>query len=454
MNRKIVETMQQYNMLPYGCSVVVGVSGGADSMALLHFISTFAKENNSSVIAAHVNHCLRDEESDRDEQFVRGYCGQNGITLQVLRVNVKEEAARMGKGLEECGRGVRYSFFEQLAQKHNAKIATAHTLSDSIETILLNFARGTGVHGLCGISPVRGSIIRPFITLTRAEVEQYCAENGLSYVTDSSNLRREYTRNKVRLDIVPVLKQINPSLEDAVLRMTMQLREEDDYLTGQARQILAKSEVPGGYLVKNLAQLPQPVLGRAIFLAVQSAGNVQLEAVHVQLIESMLRQGSGAVTLPGGRQVSILDGVLRVNCKKSETHLWEIPFRASKILTDSYGKFIIEIVSIEEYNQRLKFNKLLFNNAVDYATISNSTIFRNRRPGDCFCRAGRGLTKSVKKLFNEAKLPQEERDCIAVLEDNGEILWIERFGVSQSAAVKDSTKSVVLIVPEESNNDR
>lgn len=454
MMDKFRQTVDEYNMLPMGCSVVAGVSGGADSTLLLYFLVRLARERNISVLAAHVNHGLRGKEAMRDEQFVRDLCARLEVPLRVRRLDIRQEARRLGLGEEECGRKARYAFFTELAASSGARIATAHTATDNVETILMNLARGAGARGLCGIPPVRGGVIRPLLFYTRQEVEAGCAQYGLAYVTDSSNLTADYTRNRIRQQALPALRGANPSLERAVSRMAHALREDEELLTKLARQALERAHTSAGYQAEQLRALPNPIRRRALREAAIEAGNVRPEAVHLQLIDRLLEEGHGTVCLTGGLRARVSQGYLRVFAANTEEKQWESPFRPTKILTEPGRAFIIELIPREEYENRQKFNKLLFYQAVDYATITDSTVLRNRRAGDRFCGAGRGVTKTLKKLLNEAKLPAERRDNLAMVADQGEILWLEQFGPSEAAAVKEGTRQVVLILPEECNNDQ
>ena len=201
MNRKARATIEEFSMLRQGDTVTAAVSGGADSVALLDFLCSLT-DLRLTVRACHLNHCLRGEESDRDEQLVRTMCEQYGIPLDLRRVEVKALARERGVSIEVAAREARYAFFDELAEKYRCKIATAHTLSDAAETVLLNLARGTGIAGLCGIPPVRGAVVRPLIGCTRRETEDYCAAHGLCYVTDSTNLTDRYTRNHIRHNVL------------------------------------------------------------------------------------------------------------------------------------------------------------------------------------------------------------------------------------------------------------
>ena len=198
MKDKVVRALQQYSMLNQGDSVIVALSGGADSVALLNVICSFKEKYNLKIYAAHLNHGIRGEEAERDENFCKILCDKLNIELFTKRINIRQLAKVQKISEELCGRNERYSFFENLSRRLNAKIATAHTASDNAETVLFNLARGSSLGGISGILPVRDNIIRPLIYVTRAEVEQYCKENNLDYVTDSTNLTDDYTRNHIR----------------------------------------------------------------------------------------------------------------------------------------------------------------------------------------------------------------------------------------------------------------
>lgn len=449
MRNKALLAIEQYDMLPKGSPVVVGFSGGADSMALLHFLKSIEQEKGITVTAAHVNHGLRGEEADADEAFSRSWCEKNGVPISVLHADVKKEAQACGKGLEECGREIRYRFFQSLASERDAKIATAHTLSDQCETLLLNLTRGAGLRGLCGIPSVRGNIIRPLLTVTREETEAYCRENGLSYVTDSTNLEDEYTRNRVRHQVLPVLKEVNPSFEQSVLRLTQSLSQDEKHLAQEAQEALLESRCPGGYDAASLAALPEPLLARAVMLAVQEQ-NARLEANHIEIALHLIRRGSGAVTVPGGLILWVKDGLLVLgDAPQSPPEPWRVKLRAPRTVLGDGRICKVEIITRGQYLEQKKINKNLFNLSVSYDTISDNAVLRSRLPGDSFSPCGRKLSKSLKKLFNEAAVPCEKRNRLCILESGGSIRWIEGFGPSEEACVKDTTALVAVIIPEE-----
>lgn len=447
---KINEAIFKQGMLENAETVIIGVSGGADSMALLSFfVKNFRDTLN--IFAAHVNHCLRGDESDRDEAFVRNYCEKNAIKLEVLRVNVMKASEDMGQSIEECARTLRYRFFHDLASKYNGRIATAHTLSDSIETMMINLARGTGLSGLCGIAPKRENIIRPFIFLRRAETQAYCEKSGVDFVTDSTNLDREYTRNKIRLDVVPVLKQINPEFEATAARTLSLLKADEEYLDAVAAKILDKSLVsPGVYALNKVKTQPLPILSRFIRLAVFEFLKSNVTAQHVDLILGLIKANRGAVNLPRGITVCVKDNLLTVkkNGKKPDVPQNDmvIPFKAGDLLTENLKKFIIKVLSRGDFENFGKADELPLFCALDYDKIGKNAVFRTRRAGDRFCQAGRGVTKTVKKLFNELKIPQSERDHVLMLVANGnEVLWIDGVGIAECVKVTEDTQKVAII---------
>lgn len=214
MKNKILTYINKENLLKRGEKVIVTCSGGADSIFLLHILNKLGFE----CVVAHCNFHLRGEESDRDENFVSEFCKNEGITLLVEHFDTKQFAAENKLSIEMAARELRYNWFEKVRAEYNAgAIAVAHHSDDSIETILLNLLRGTGLKGICGIRPKNGYIVRPLLCVNRKEIEDYLTENGIGYITDSTNLENEYTRNKVRNIVMPILREINPQIDSVML---------------------------------------------------------------------------------------------------------------------------------------------------------------------------------------------------------------------------------------------
>lgn len=443
MKNKAYSAVKKYNMLQQNDTVVVGLSGGADSTALLHFLLSVREELNLRIIACHINHMLRGDEADGDENFVRKICNENSVELRVLRVDVNKEAQKRKIGTEECGRQIRYEFFEKTAAEFNAKIATAHTASDNAETVIFNMTRGCGIKGLCGIPPVRDNIIRPLIEVTRTEIEEYCRTNGYDFVTDSTNLERDYTRNKIRLDVIPVLKNINPSLESTIARMSTQMRQNEKFITDCAEKSLAEAETPSGYKTTILSRLDDTLLSVALSLLVKKH-NIIPEAKHIELIKKIV-YNSGAVNLKNNITAVSKQGFLRIISSVHHQENEIISYTNQNLITINNKKISILLMNIDEFNKYKKINNLVFNNSMDYDTIPFNRVFRTRKSGDVFTLPKRNITKSLKKYFIELKVPQEKRDEIILFASGSDILWIEGIGVSKKYRVSTDTKKVLVL---------
>lgn len=444
MNNKALKAVENYGMLANADKVIVGLSGGADSVALLHFLNRHRDRFGFELHAAHVNHLLRGDESERDEQFVRELCNKMSIKLDVLRVDIDAESKSRGIGQEECGRQVRYEFFRSLSGE-NTVIATAHTLSDSFETVLLNMTRGTGLHGLCGIPAVRGNIIRPLIECTRQEIEQYCSDNELSFVNDSSNFTRDYNRNIVRLDIVPKLLEINPSLYKVALRMIRNNIADDEYMNSVALDLVNDADRGGAFSIDVLLSAALPIRYRAISIIAKKCCGIIPEDVHCSAIDSLLKSGFGMTDLPQKNTCTVKNACLFFNAPAER----EIPnFTCEMELNETVtpiGKAEVLCITAGEFEKNYKKSKKYLKNAFDYDKISGKLFFRNRIFGDEVCLIGRKCTKSLKKLFNEAKIPSSERSRILMLCDDDGIVWIDGFGVAERVKLTDATKKVLII---------
>ncbi len=443
---KALSTVQKYDMLHENDSVVVGLSGGADSCALLHFLVSLREKMNLKVSACHINHQLRGAEADRDENFAADFCKAHNVPIYILHADVRGEALRQKKSTEQCGRDIRYAFFSETAEKLNAKIATAHTASDNAETVLFNLARGSGAAGLCGIPPVRDNIIRPLIECTRTDIEAYCTKHDIHYVTDSTNLTDEYTRNKIRLEVMPVLKKINPAFESTVSGMTQRMKETVDFIDRCAENALSSALTDKGYKISELQKLDKAVLSRAVIMICQK-NSFAPEAKHIELIKKIV-YNSGAVELKNDLFAVSSQGFFRIVSKTSVNTSQTVQWNGKENLSINNKKISLLKINKDTFHNRKKIDKFLFHNALDCDTIPLTAVFRTRKQGDIFAPHGRNVTKSVKKLFIELRIPREQRDSIIMLADGSDILWIEGIGVSERASVKDNSQNIVLVSTE------
>ncbi len=445
IEQKIKGVIARYAMLPPGCAVVAGFSGGADSAALTHFLFTHREEYAIQLTAAHVNHGLR-EAAGADEEAARSFCAERGIPFRCLRADVAALAGERGLCIEACGRQVRYDFFHSLLGEDGGRIATAHTASDNAETMLMNLARGAGTHGLGGIPPVRGAIVRPLAALTRQEVEVYCAHYGLSWVQDETNFANAYARNRVRLAAVPALRTLNPALEGAMLRTAELLREDDELLEAMARSALEEAKRGGGWDLAALRRLPRPVLSRALIAAVQEAGPARLTRENVEEMMRAVLCGGG-VTVAGGIQILAKGNTLFAQQPGGENEGFCVPLSGGEARLPDGRVLRIRPLTREEAENPQKFYKFLFHNPGNYDTIQNDMVVRTRLPGDRFRPAGRGVSKPLRRLLAEAGVPPASRGRVLLLalRDSGEILWAQGLGPCEAWSAGGRTDGVLRV---------
>lgn len=430
---KVRHTVEKYKMPLKNKQVVVALSGGADSMALLNALNQLKNEYGITLSACHVNHGIRGENSDRDEAFVKSECEKLGIPLSVLHADVPKEAAANGIGLEECGRRVRYDFF---ASFENCIIATAHTLSDKCETLLLNITRGSSAKGLGSIPPVRGNIIRPLIDCTRADIEGFCRENSISYVTDETNFEDTYSRNRIRLKVIPQLKQINPSFENAVSRLTECATDDEEYFSAITQRIICQSELSGNYRADIIAAEHFAVRRRVIAEILNKSADIKPELIHIKAVDSILSGGRTQVLRD--TIVEVRNGILTINPIVSDFTEWECDFSTLSAETPA-GKFFAEVINRNDLPQK----QIVHNKVIDFDCIVGDCVIRNRRAGDKMKLAGSNCTKTLKKIFNEKHA--DNRNNLAVIADENGILWVQGIGCSDRCKIKNDTQKVLLI---------
>lgn len=441
MRDKVRACIADNRLLEHGDSVIVALSGGADSVSLLHVLCTLKDEYDLTVSAAHFHHGIRGEEADRDADFVRDLCDAMGVALYTERADVPAIARESGESLETCGRRLRYAYFDDLSRRLSAKVATAHNLDDNTETVLMHLLRGSGIAGMGGIPVHRGNIIRPLLTCSRDEIEAYCRDNHLRYVTDSTNLDDLYTRNRLRHRVLPELRALNPSLDEAVSRMAQVMRDTDAYLKNISIEELNNCKNTYGYACDRLLRLSSPVLHYALRHVAEEAG-ASADYTHVALMADALSHG-GSVDLGGGYRAVCAQGTLRVLGTGEGAEDFCVPF-------DRLGEIdcglTVEKGTLREFGE--KINKKFFIHLIPCDIITVDTVVRRRRAGDTFTDARRNHTKTVKKLLNELKIPREERDSLIVIARGSRVLWLQGVGTAKGVRPdpdRDLDRDVYLI---------
>lgn len=440
----------QYDLLPAGARVLCALSGGADSMCLLHVLLQAAPEGGFQVEAAHFNHGLRGDEAQRDEEFVREQCARRNVPLAVGRGDVRAFARREGQTIEEAARTLRYAFLEECAQASGCtRIATAHNADDNLETLLLHLVRGAGLHGLAGIPPRRGKLIRPLLAVSRAEIEAYLARHGIPHVEDSTNTDAAYARNRLRHQVIPVLRELNPRLSEHSAQTMGYLRLDNDYLNAQALKACEQARrTPEGLTIpaQAVARLPEALAPRAArrLLELTAQGNTDCSAAHLRALVDLARSGdpSGEISLPHGRLARRVYGdlVLTVQApppapfspvplvREGETPLTGTPWRCRcrGVLCPQWesrrpGAFYLAKSALEE-----------------------GALLRPRQTGDTLALPGRG-TKTIKKLLIDARVPRWEREVLPVLADGRGVAALAGFGPDRSRAARPGEASWELV---------
>lgn len=440
MNKEdVLSVIKKYNMLENCDRIVVGLSGGADSVCLLSVLNSLKAEYGFSLVAAHINHGIRGAEAQRDEESCKRLCESLNVPLEILHADIPTLSKQQGIGEEECGRIVRYDFFRSLAGKRG-KIATAHNLNDNAETLLLNLVRGAGSKGACGIPPVRDNIIRPLIETDRKSIEKYCEENELQYVTDSTNLECEYSRNKIRIKVLPTLCEINQNAVGALSGFASRMREQEAFLESVVNEKYAlcvkDSELYEAEFSALDIFLKKRIAGR--FLSELSHGEV--ESKHIDAFLRFVGSGKALVTASATEIVS-RDG--KIFKKPEQAEQFSVDFS----LDDKKVNLPFCEISVEKYDTKdlQNLNKDMLDNLIDCDKISNTLILRSRKDGDKFTFSKRRVTKTVKKLFNEDKIPPEVRNRMIILDSDGEVAWLRGYGTNKKFRIGADTKKAIKL---------
>lgn len=427
MTNKLKKAINEYAMLNGVKAVIVALSGGADSVALLHCMNKVCKELEISLSAAHLNHTLRADESDRDEDFCRELCKNLNIPILVRREDVQRYAEESKQSIELAARDKRYSFFSEICNADTV-VATAHTASDNLETMLLNLTRGTAIKGLCGIPPKRDIFIRPLIYCTRSDIEAYCKENNLDFVTDSSNLTDDYTRNVIRHKVISVLKDINPSVETNAANTAESLRKDNLFLQQKSEELF--DEIYDGESVDaNLLNEADYALKSRVVAKLLKLSGCSVSAVLVNKICDMLSADFPRFSVTKDVYCALKNGRLYI---------------VSQILDTTEYKVKIEQILTEDLKKTQKINSLLLKNAFDCDKIVGKPQIRTRIEQDTIKLIGRPQ-KTLKKLYNECKIPNNKRQNLPVIADDKGVIWVMGVGVAERVKVDKNSQKIGLI---------
>ena len=452
---RTLKTIRENNMFDKGDKVIVAVSGGPDSISLLHVLYKLREKLDISLYVAHINHGLRGTESDKDEEYVKKFCEILNIEFESKKVDINEISRLRNISSESAGREVRYEFFKELMKKFSAqKVAIAHNANDQAETILMRIMRGTGMDGLIGIRPVRDNIfVRPLINTTREEIEEYCSKNNLNPRIDKTNLEAIYSRNKVRLQLIPYIQEnFNKDIIQVLNRLSYTIKVDNDYLEVAAKEKFKKyCDINREKVIisKEAFLEHESIITRILRLAINNLlGSLyNFEKIHIYDIIRIQRCSTGKeLNLPSDVNVINNYGDIVIYRNKKQNVKPKI---AEYILLDGINviedvniKVGIKLISAEE---RLDFKHNKWIKYFDYDKIKGDMTLRFRRDGDRFTPLGMNGSKKLKDLFIDLKVPKEERDEIPLVCFGGNIAWIIGYRVSEIFKIDQNTKNVLEV---------
>ena len=458
--QKVKVYVERFHMIEPKDTIVLGISGGADSVCLLKILARWKEAWGISLRAVHVHHQLRGEEADADERFVRELCENEGIPCRVFHEDVQGMAQREKIGLEEAGRIARYRCFATVCEDvGGGKIALAHHQDDLAETMLHHLVRGTGMAGLCSLKPVSGNRIRPLLCLEKEEILVYLEAAGQPWRTDSSNLEDDYTRNRIRHHVLEELKtEVNPRAVRHMAQLSEELEETRVVLAQVAaekrRQYVRKSE-KGMLLAEELKKEPD-LIGRQIvhdLLKEISGKQKDFTRIHVEAVQELWNRKVGARRdLPYGMQaIRTYDGIyLERKAEKCETRDSEknagIQINVHSEGTESFqiGELTLTVSRIARDFGEIPEKK--YTKWFDYDRIKQTLVIRHRQPGDRICLFDGGGSKKLKDYLIDRKIPAQKRDHLWLLADGSDILWI--IGDRISAAYKVTAESQRILQAE------
>lgn len=476
MLQKIRKMIEQTNMVERGDCILVGCSGGADSVCLLLLMKEIAAEYGASLAAVHVEHGIRQEESIADARFVEKLCAGLGIVCYRYDVNAPEYAAQQHVGIEEAARTLRYQAFLQCAKECRAEgrvcIALAHHEEDNAETILFQLVRGSGLLGLCGMQPVRRDngvyYIRPLLNCSRAEIEEYLAENGQEYCIDSTNLDETYSRNRIRRQIMPQLEQVNQRAVSHVNQTGRRLSVIYDYLRQQAQMAYEAHAVWEEEVCRMdrsaLAGLHPALQSEVVRMVLTklSGSSKDITAEHVQaVLDLMGRQSGRRISLPNQVSVRVEYGEIYftksggterqtdVSCEVLAEQLEEARKQASLLrinAPDMQGTYCIKIYKRDDKIQEI--SKKRYTKMFDYDKIKDGFLIRNRMEGDYLVIDEAGHRKKLRNYFKDEKISSKERERLPLLARGHEIIWVVGRRIGAGYKITDDTDTILEITYE------
>ncbi|MBQ4511108.1 MAG: tRNA lysidine(34) synthetase TilS [Clostridia bacterium] len=441
MENKIEKAIKQYEMNDIFDGAIIGFSGGADSSAILHYLSKKTKK----LLAVHINHMIRGEEALRDEFFCKNMCKKYGVKFLSFRVDIPLLAEERKQGLEETAREERYRIFNKIiSQNGDYKcIVTAHNANDNAETVIFNLSRGSGSRGIAGIKPVINNIVRPLIFCSKEEILEYCKQNSISYVNDSTNMDTDYTRNYIRHEIIPMLEKINPSFIDSCLRMGELLRDDDKYIQSVCDKIIEENRIKTRINTELLVSQERPVASRLLMY-------LSKEALDRKAIDACLRLAKHGKV---GQYVNLPN---KLSFKKERGYVKFV--ETENLAKAKYNMALKEGLNyIEQAKTAISLNSDLIPDTSKYELVDavklkseGKLTVRNKKDGDKMIQGK--MTKKLKTIFCDKHIPSHHRDKIPLICDEKGILYIPTIAVRDGAKSKNAETVIKIFKIIENTN--
>ncbi len=443
--KKINEYIKKYNMLNRGDGVVLGLSGGPDSVCLFFVLLALKEEYELKVKALHVNHMIRGADADEDQAYVEQLCREYDVELEVLKLDIPAMAKDSGRSTEEEARIARYDAFEKMAKEMEktgikCKIAVAHNADDNAETVLFHMARGTGLDGMCGIAPTRGNIIRPLLEVPKAEILDFLNENQVPYCIDGTNAEVDYDRNRIRHNIMPELTKINDKALEHITDMTSRLSEIADYISLEARGLLQMAKEGDNKLRKRtISTAPRVIASQALkeYLSGFMPYQKDVAAVHIDSILDLLNEdGERQIQLPYKKTLIISYEDIYVIEQEEE----------AKKATFNYREF--------DFEEGMQYPTETYTKWFDCDRIMANVVIRTRTEGDYLCIDSDGNRKSIQDYFVDEKIPRHLRDEVPLVCDGSHVMWVVGHRVSEYYKIsKNTTRVLEISYTEEFKNE-
>ncbi len=465
---KVIKAIEKYEMIEEGDRVILAVSGGPDSTCLLDILNRIKEQFKISLIVAHVHHGIREKEADAEARFVRLKCSHLNLLFHQLSLSVPEMAKEMGLSIEQAGRVARYKFFRELAVKHQAqKIALGHHADDQIETILMRLIRGSGIRGLRGIPPKRGIFIRPLIECSRLEIEDYCKRRNLAYCFDSTNKELKYFRNKIRQQLIPLLKEeYNPAIGKNLLQLQTIVSDELDFWDEITEYYYLKTLKKEGkyYIILDNhrlrgwpAGIQRSVIRRTLRHFKKFLEDIQFNHIEAIRLLYLKEEGEKFLDLPGEIRIRksyqdlLFGSVKYFKITKAEEasrpEEFELALDKENVIANLGLRFIVQKYDYKYLDYKNLINKDSRNKAcLDYDKLNFPLKLRTRRPGDRFQPLNSTFFKKIKSYFIDEKVDRYKRDRIMLVVDNSDrIVWIAGFQIDNRFKITRKTKKILYI---------